>query len=98
VSTEVTGLPKMFAGINENFISVAIDGTLMIAGDSVDLAALQTVTIDSEADILHMGRDVQKVARAVSKKWWRSFGYDFVLAAIRAKFSEVIDHAQLILL
>jgi hypothetical protein len=98
LSTEVTGLPKMFAGINENFISVAIDGTLMIAGDSVDLAALQTVTIDSEADILHMGRDVQKVARAVSKKWWRSFGYDFVLAAIRAKLSEVIDHAQLILL
>jgi hypothetical protein len=27
--------------------------------------------------------------RAVSKKWWRSFGYDYVLGVIRTKFRDV---------
>jgi hypothetical protein len=41
---------------------------------------------------------VQKDTRAVSKKWWRSFSHDYVLAAIQTKFREVIAHVQLVLL
>jgi hypothetical protein len=40
LSAEVTGLPETFAGVNENFIFVAVEGTLMMAGGFVDLAAL----------------------------------------------------------
>jgi hypothetical protein len=40
LSIEVTGLPEMFAGINRNFISATVEGTLVMAGDSIDLAAL----------------------------------------------------------
>jgi hypothetical protein len=43
LSAEVTGLPDVFAGVNENFISIAVEGTLMMAGDSVHLATLQTL-------------------------------------------------------
>jgi hypothetical protein len=46
---------------------------------------------------LPVSQDVQKVTWAVSKKWWRSFGYDYVLAAIRVKFHKVIAGIQLIL-
>jgi hypothetical protein len=34
-------------------------------------------------------RDVRRVVHAVSKKWWRSFGYNYVLGAIRTKLHEV---------
>jgi hypothetical protein len=69
LSTEVAGLPEMFAGVNENFISAVVKGALMMAGESIDLDALQDVAAESGADILPMRRDVQRVARAVSKKW-----------------------------
>jgi hypothetical protein len=65
LSTEVTGLPKAFAGVNENFIFAAVEGTLVMAVDSVDLAALQTVAADSGADILPTGQDVRKAAWVV---------------------------------
>jgi hypothetical protein len=52
----------------------------------------------SRADILLMEWNVQKVARTVLKKWWRSFGYDYVLAAIRAKLLEVTACLWFILL
>jgi hypothetical protein len=48
------------------------------------------VATNSGADILPMGRGVRKAARAVSRKWWSSFGYDYVMAAIQAKLREVI--------
>jgi hypothetical protein len=52
----------------------------------------------SRADILLMEWNVQKAARTVLKKWWRSFGYDYVLAAIRAKLLEVTACLWFILL
>jgi hypothetical protein len=55
---EVTDLLEMFADVNKNFISTAVEGTLMMTGDSIDLASLQTVATDNGADILHVGRDV----------------------------------------
>jgi hypothetical protein len=90
LSAEVTGLPDVFAGVNENFISIAVEGTLMMAGDSVHLATLQTIAVDSGADILPTERDVRRVTRAVSKKWWCSFGYNYVLNVIQAKLHEAI--------
>jgi hypothetical protein len=74
LSTEVTGLLEMFAGMNEIFVSATVEGTLVMAGCSVDLAALQASAADSGADILPMERDVQSATHAVSKKWWCSFG------------------------
>jgi hypothetical protein len=88
-SVEVSGLPEVFADVNENFISAVVKGTLMMAGESIDLGALQDAASISEADILPMDRDVRRAACAVSKKWWRSFGYDYVLGAIHAKLHEV---------
>jgi chromosome segregation ATPase len=38
LSLEVTGLPEVFAGVNKNFISAMVEGTLVMAEDSVDLA------------------------------------------------------------
>jgi hypothetical protein len=58
LSTEVAGLPKMFAGVNEIFISVTVEGTLVMVGQSIDLGALQDVASVSKADILPMEWDV----------------------------------------
>jgi hypothetical protein len=44
----VTNLPKV----------IAVEGTLTMAGDSIDLAALQTMAADSGADILPVEWDV----------------------------------------
>jgi hypothetical protein len=79
----------MFADVNENFISATVEGTLVMIGSSIDLGALQTVAVDSGADILLTEKDVWRVAHAVLEKWWHSFGYNYVLAAIQAKFHEV---------
>jgi hypothetical protein len=87
---KVIGLPEVFADVNKNFISAMVDDTFILAGDSVDLAALQTVAADSGADILPVEQDVRRAARAVSKKWWRSFIYDYVLVAVQAKLHEVV--------
>jgi hypothetical protein len=89
LAAEVPGLLAMFAGVNKNFVSAVVKGALMMAGDSVDLNALQSVAADSGADILPAERDVRRVARAVSKKWWCSFGYNYMLAAIRTKHEKV---------
>jgi hypothetical protein len=89
-SVEVGDLPKVFAGVSENFIYIAVEGALTMAGDSVDLDAIQDATASSGANILPMERDVWRAARAVAKNWWRSFGYDYVLDAIRTRLHEVI--------
>jgi hypothetical protein len=44
LAAKVASLPEVFAGVNENFVSVAIEGALWMAGDSVDMDALQTST------------------------------------------------------
>jgi hypothetical protein len=51
LSVEVTSLSIVFAGMNENFISVAAKGTLVMARGYVNLAALQASVADSGADI-----------------------------------------------
>jgi hypothetical protein len=79
---KVTGLPEMFAGVNKNFISAVVKGTLIMAGDSINLGSLQTMVADSGSYILPTERDVRRATREVSKKWWRSFSYDYVLAVI----------------
>jgi hypothetical protein len=82
---EVTRIPGVFAVVNENFVSATVEGTLIMA----DLAALQAITADSVADILPVVQDVGKAARVMLKKWWCSFGYNFVLASIQAWFCKV---------
>jgi hypothetical protein len=56
LSAEVSGLPEMFASVNENFASAAIEGALAMARDFVDLGALQTAAADSGVDILPRNR------------------------------------------
>jgi hypothetical protein len=56
-------------------------------------ASISVVT-ESGTDVLPAGPDIRRAARAVSKKWWRSFGYDYVLATIRAKHEEVLTCLQ----
>jgi hypothetical protein len=55
LSKEVAGLQEMFAGVNKNFISVAVEGALMMTEESIDLDTLQDVATKSGADILLQG-------------------------------------------
>jgi hypothetical protein len=88
---EVAFLPEVFVGVNENFISVVIEGVLMMVGDSVDLAMLQASTTDSGVDIVFGGRDVWKTTHNITRGWWHSFGYKSTLATVQAKLREVGD-------
>jgi hypothetical protein len=90
LSTEISGLPDMFGGVNENFVTATIEGTLMMVGDSVDLDALQSAAAKSGANVLPTERDVLRATRAVSKKWWHSFGYDYVVAGVRATYKKAL--------
>jgi hypothetical protein len=36
LSDEISGLPDMLSGVNENFPTAAIEGALAMAGDSID--------------------------------------------------------------
>jgi hypothetical protein len=85
LAAEVTCLPEVFAGVNENFISTAVEGVLVMAGGSVDLAAMQASTADSGVDVLPGEQDVWNTAFAITSKWWRSFGYKSTLVLIKAK-------------
>jgi hypothetical protein len=40
LSTEISGLPDMFCGVNENFATATVKGALTMAGDPVDLEAV----------------------------------------------------------
>jgi hypothetical protein len=82
---EVTDIPKVVAGVNANFVSTAAKGALVMAGEYVDLDSLQDAAAASGADIWPTECGVQRAVRAVSKKWWCSFGYDYVLGAIRTR-------------
>jgi hypothetical protein len=85
LSTEVAGLPEMFASVNKNSISIAVQGALIMASESVDLNTLQDITAVSGPDIFPIEQDVRRAAHAVSKKWWCSFSYNYVLGAIRMR-------------
>jgi hypothetical protein len=87
--TEVVGLLKMFADVNENFVSAAVEGALVMAGDSVDLDALKDVATESGPDISPLDQDVRRVVREISKKRWCSFNYNYVMTAIRTNLHEV---------
>jgi hypothetical protein len=58
LSVEVIGLQEVFASVNEKFFSATVKGTFVLVGDSIDLAAMQTVLADSGADILPIKREV----------------------------------------
>jgi hypothetical protein len=90
LSTEMSGLPDMFGGVNENFITAAVEGALVMAGSSVDLDTLQDAAAISGVDILLTEHDVRRATCAVSEKWWHPFGYDYMLDAIRARLREVV--------
>jgi hypothetical protein len=68
LSVEVIVLLEVFAGVNEKIIFAAVEGTFVLVGDSIDLAALQTVAADSGADILPIEQEVSRAACVVSKK------------------------------
>jgi hypothetical protein len=65
--TKVGGLPKMFAGVNENLVSAVVEGALIMAGESVDLNALQGAAAVGGADILPTEQDVRRVARGIEE-------------------------------
>jgi hypothetical protein len=60
-----------------------------MAGDSVDLDVVQNAAGEGGANVFLVGPAVWTAARAVSKKWWRSFSYDYVLSIIHARQEEV---------
>jgi hypothetical protein len=86
------GLPDMFSGVNENFAIAAIEGALTMVRDSVDLAVVGGAASKSGVDILPTKHNVQRAPRAVSKRWWRCFSYDYVLAAIHTNHDEVLAY------
>jgi hypothetical protein len=90
LSEEVSSLLEMFSSVNENFATTVIEGALTMAEDSVNLDAVRGTAIESGTYALPAGPDIRRAAWAVSKKWWRSFGYDSVLSAIHAKREEVL--------
>jgi hypothetical protein len=80
----------VFAGVNKNFVSSIVKGALAMAGDFVDFDSIEDAAAASGADILPAERDVQRAACVIAKKWWRCFGYDYVLDAIHTKLHEVM--------
>jgi hypothetical protein len=52
LSTEISGLPNMFGGVNEIFVTATVKGAFAVAGDSVDLEMVQDAAMSSGADIL----------------------------------------------
>jgi hypothetical protein len=55
VFKEVADLPKVFAGVNENFVSATVEGALLMADDSIDLDAVVDAAATSSANILPEG-------------------------------------------
>jgi hypothetical protein len=68
MSTEISGILDMFGGVNENFVTATVEGALVMAGDSVELDALQSAAAESGVVVLPAERNVQWATRAVSKK------------------------------
>jgi hypothetical protein len=84
----------MFSGMNENFATAAIEGALLMAEDSVDLDDVWGAATEIDAVFFPAGHNIRRAAWAVSKKWWRSFGCDYVLAAIRANHEKVLVYLR----
>jgi hypothetical protein len=92
MTSKVGCLPEVIASVNENFVSVAIEGVLAMSGaaDLVDLESLRRVAASCGIDTLPGVRDVRRTARAVTWDWWRSSGYKLALAVIEAKLHLVM--------
>jgi hypothetical protein len=67
LSEEVSGLPDIFNGVNENFATAAIEGALALIGDSVDLEALRVATFEGGADVLPTALGVRKALRLMQR-------------------------------
>jgi hypothetical protein len=91
LSEQVVGLPDMFCDVNENFATAAIEGALTLVNDSVDLDVMRVAASEGGTDVLPTVSSMQKAARAISKKWWHSFSYDYVLSVIRAQQAQVLS-------
>jgi hypothetical protein len=52
LSEEVTGLPDVFGGVNENFAIAAIEGPLALADDSVNLEAVRSAASEASVELL----------------------------------------------
>jgi hypothetical protein len=96
MSEEALDLSDMFSGAIENFATATIEGPLALARDSIDVDAVEVASSESGVNVLPAEPDVRRAARAVSKKWWCSFGYDYVLSVIRAKQAEVLAYFLLL--
>jgi hypothetical protein len=90
--SEVVALPEIFAGANENFMSIALEGVLHMAKqqDSVDLDALQMVASVCRTTVFLAPREVKKTLRRITKDWWRPFGYKDAIFVVRTKLREVV--------
>jgi hypothetical protein len=81
LSEEVSGLSDVLSGVNDNF-----------ATSSIDPKAVRAAASEADTNISTAASGIQKAARAVLKKWWHSFGYDYVLSAIRAQQMKVFSY------
>jgi hypothetical protein len=64
----------------------------MMAGDLVDLYVVRSKAAKGGTVVLPAGTDVRRVVQAASKKWWCSFGYNYVLSIFHAKQREVLAY------
>jgi hypothetical protein len=94
---EISGLPDMFNGVNENFATAAIEGALAMASDSIDLDVVRGMAAEGGAYVLPTESDAWRVAWVVSKKWWCPFSYNYVLSVIRANQEEVLVYFDVLL-
>jgi hypothetical protein len=91
---EVDAPPEIFHDVNENFVSVVLEGVLHMLRrqHSVDLEALQRVagtcgtTVFPPPTHTH---DVKKTLHKIAKGWWHPFGYTKALSIARTKLREV---------
>jgi hypothetical protein len=75
-------LPEVFAGVNENFISVVVDGVLVMAND---LPTLQASAIDSGVDVCSRER-VLMIKFGKSEKIG-SFGFLFRIVSFNSFYN-----------
>jgi hypothetical protein len=87
LKSKVDFVPQVFVGVNENFVSVAIEGVLEMArgGSSIDLEDLRRVTASCGMDILPRARDAKKVERMITQYWCCPFGYMVALSTTKVK-------------
>jgi hypothetical protein len=66
LKSEVGCLPRVFVSVNENFISVVIEGVLAVVGGGSSVDS-RRVAASCGTDVLPGAHDVKKIARAVTR-------------------------------